>query len=257
MKQGFLWATTAFLLIVAGVTLATAGVGRIPLPKLLPEDKYGNLIMDRASSKAGLSPVLFSHWRHRVYFTCRVCHTDLGFVMKNGASEVTMEDIRNGLFCGACHNDEIAFQAQGEGTDCGRCHGIEALPEPVKFRQLRARAPAANFGNKIDWTKAIESGLIKPKNSLDGAYSPFEFDKALVMTPDNKTVPPVTFPHKKHTVWLGCENCHPEVFNIELKGTKRFTKQEMLNRRFCGLCHLTIAFPMDDCVRCHINIWPE
>ncbi|MGW8322919.1 MAG: ABC transporter permease subunit, partial [Thermodesulfobacteriota bacterium] len=80
---------TALLLVVAGVSLAVAGVGRIPLPEPLPEDKYGNLIMDRASSKAGLSPVVFSHWRHRVYFTCRVCHTDLGFVMKNGASEIT------------------------------------------------------------------------------------------------------------------------------------------------------------------------
>jgi len=247
----------AFFVAVGWVSLALAGVGRIPLPKLPSEDKYGNVIMDRVSSRTGIAPVVFSHWSHRVHFTCRVCHTDLGFTMKKGGSEVSMADIRNGLFCGACHNDDIAFSAGAEEVDCGRCHGIGALPEPVKFRQLRARAPAANFGNKIDWTKAIETGLIKPKNSVEGQYSPFEFEKSLVMEPGNKTVPAVTFPHKKHTAWLGCESCHPDVFNIELKGTLRFSKQEMLNARYCGLCHLNIAFPLDDCVRCHINVWPE
>ena len=25
----------------------------------------------------------------------------------------------------------------------------------------------------------------------------------------------------------------------------------ILNGEFCGVCHLTVAFPMDDCQRCH------
>ena len=25
----------------------------------------------------------------------------------------------------------------------------------------------------------------------------------------------------------------------------------ILKREFCGVCHLTVAFPMDDCKRCH------
>jgi hypothetical protein len=27
----------------------------------------------------------------------------------------------------------------------------------------------------------------------------------------------------------------------------------ILKREFCGVCHLTVAFPMNDCKRCHPN----
>lgn len=243
--------------VVVSVGLAYAGVGRVQLPKLPDPDKYGNVIMDRTSSKGGFSPVIFSHWSHRTLYTCRVCHTELGFLMRKGGSEITMKDIRNGLFCGACHNDVIAFSAMKDDIDCGICHGLTALPSAIKFSKLRARVPVANFGNRIDWVKALDTGAIRPKSSMEGQFQPFEFDKTLTMTPDNRTVPPVTFPHKTHTQWLGCESCHPDIFNIELKGTKRFSMRESLQGRFCGVCHLEVAFPMDDCVRCHINVWPE
>ena len=32
----------------------------------------------------------------------------------------------------------------------------------------------------------------------------------------------IIFSHKKHTVWNGCELCHPEIFNIQKKTTKHF-----------------------------------
>jgi hypothetical protein len=27
----------------------------------------------------------------------------------------------------------------------------------------------------------------------------------------------------------------------------------ILQREFCGVCHLTVAFPMNDCKRCHTD----
>jgi len=27
--------------------------------------------------------------------------------------------------------------------------------------------------------------------------------------------------------------------------------QYILETKFCGACHLTVAFPLDDCLRCH------
>jgi c(7)-type cytochrome triheme protein len=63
-------------------------------------------------------------------------------------------------------------------------------------------------------------------------------------------IPPAVFPHKDHTVWLDCDNCHPDLFNIKKKGT-HFSMNELLNGNFCGVCHTKVAFPMDECKRCH------
>jgi c(7)-type cytochrome triheme protein len=51
--------------------------------------------------------------------------------------------------------------------------------------------------------------------------------------------------------WLDCNNCHPDNFNIKKKTTKHFSMERILKREFCGVCHLTVAFPMDDCKRCY------
>ena len=51
---------------------------------------------------------------------CGDCHTKI-FRMKKGADKITMEDINQGKFCGACHNGEKAFKA-GDAASCGRCH---------------------------------------------------------------------------------------------------------------------------------------
>lgn len=65
------------------------------------------------SSKA----VVFSHWRHRARYSCRVCHYELGFELQANATPITEEDNRNGEFCGACHLT-VAFPLD----DCVRCH---------------------------------------------------------------------------------------------------------------------------------------
>ena len=47
---------------------------------------YGRVVINNASQKAGLAPVVFDHWLHRAKYTCRLCHIDIGFGMKAGAS---------------------------------------------------------------------------------------------------------------------------------------------------------------------------
>jgi len=64
-------------------------------------------------------------------------------------------------------------------------------------------------------------------------------------------VPPAIFSHKNHTAWLTCSNCHPEIFNIQKKTTKHFEMKMNLVGEFCGVCHMTVAFPMSDCRACH------
>jgi c(7)-type cytochrome triheme protein len=64
-------------------------------------------------------PAVFPHWRHRINFRCDACHDSL-FEMKRGGTPVTMDLIKQGEVCGACHNGNLAFNDGFE--NCSRCH---------------------------------------------------------------------------------------------------------------------------------------
>lgn len=80
--------------------------------------EYGDVILNKRSESEGVRPVIFPHWFHRIRFRCKVCHGELGFEMRAGANLVTMGDIIDGKFCGACHNGEIAWPTE----NCDLCH---------------------------------------------------------------------------------------------------------------------------------------
>ena len=80
--------------------------------------EYGDVVLNRASDKAGVRPVVFPHWFHRIRFRCKVCHSELGFKMRAGANVVQMNDIVAGKFCGMCHNGQVAWAADR----CDLCH---------------------------------------------------------------------------------------------------------------------------------------
>ena len=80
--------------------------------------EYGDVVLNRSSEKSGVRPVVFPHWFHRIRFSCKVCHAELGFKMRAGANVVQMSDIIDGKFCGMCHNSQVAW-----GPDrCDLCH---------------------------------------------------------------------------------------------------------------------------------------
>lgn len=82
------------------------------------EAEYADVVLNRNSEKEGVRPVIYPHWFHRIRFQCRVCHSEMGFEMRAGANNVTMEGIIDGKFCGACHNGEIAWSVD----NCDLCH---------------------------------------------------------------------------------------------------------------------------------------
>lgn len=88
--------------------------------------EYGDVVLDRNSSKQGMRAVVFPHWFHRIRYRCKVCHSELGFKMRAGANQVMMNDIINGKFCGMCHNGQVAWSPER----CDLCHsakpGIQA-----------------------------------------------------------------------------------------------------------------------------------
>jgi len=80
--------------------------------------EYGDVLMNNFSDAAGMRPVVFPHWFHRIRFRCKVCHADLGFKMQAGGNQINMLKIIDGEYCGACHNGEVAWSVE----NCDVCH---------------------------------------------------------------------------------------------------------------------------------------
>jgi c(7)-type cytochrome triheme protein len=226
-------------------------------PKL---HEYGNVVMNNFSEKQKMAPVVFKHWLHRAKYTCRLCHVDIGFAMQAGATGITETDNNAGMYCGACHNGKEAFgplQTTSLGstvTTCDRCH---SLGKDVKFKydfyEFRKQFPPERFGNGIDWLKAEEQGLLSLSDHLEGIsikrtkiQEPQEFD----LSAKEPNMPDIVFSHKKHTVWNGCELCHPEIFGVK-KDSAPYSMQDIFAGKYCGACHDKVAFANIDCQRCH------
>src|SRR5210317_637079 len=71
--------------------------------------EYADVVLNRVSEINDIRPVIFPHWFHRIRFRCKVCHNELGFIMRAGANEIDMGKIIDGQYCGTCHNDNIAW----------------------------------------------------------------------------------------------------------------------------------------------------
>jgi c(7)-type cytochrome triheme protein len=102
--------------------------------------EYGDVVINNYSDGAGMRPVVFPHWFHRVRFRCKVCHGDLGFQFKAGGNQINMLKIIDGQFCGACHNGELAWSAE----NCNLCHSAKPkTPTHVHESTLQKLGPAA------------------------------------------------------------------------------------------------------------------
>jgi c(7)-type cytochrome triheme protein len=240
----------AVCMVLFGAVVANTDLFK--LPDLQPFYQYGNVLIDRTSSLNNVPSVSFSHWNHRLRYTCRVCHIELGFQMAVNATEITEEMNRDGEYCGFCHNGKDSFGHTRK--HCKRCHNGDISYSNRHFKRL-SRLPRSEYGNKIDWTLALKRRMIRPKRSiLDPEYEPIKFDKLLELSADWSMAPMSIFPHKDHNTWLECENCHPDIFNIKKKSTEHLSMAQIIKGKFCGVCHLSIAFPMQDCRRCHPTV---
>ena len=102
--------------------------------------EYADVVINNYADAAGMRPVVFPHWYHRIRFRCKVCHADLGFKFKAGGNNITMAKIIDGKFCGACHNGEISWSVE----NCGMCHsGVPGTPTHISGSTVqRLVAPA-------------------------------------------------------------------------------------------------------------------
>ena len=261
MKRG-----SALLLLMALTSTVQAQQPPAKKRRPLPHE-YGTVTIDNHSSKAGLSPVVFEHWLHRAKFTCRLCHVDVGFAMKAGATDIKAADNARGFYCGSCHNGKLVSDGRKVFESCSqarpreqrpaclRCHtsGKDVKPD-VDFGSFARGLPRGRFGNGIDWEKAEEDHLISPVDHLDGisiGRTSLTAQRDFDLKPKLEGMPDIIFSHKKHTVWNGCELCHPEIFVGVRRGTTKYSMVQIFEGKYCGVCHSTVAFPTLDCQRCH------
>lgn len=102
------------------------------------EAEYGDVVINNFSDAAGMRPVVFPHWFHRVRFRCKVCHADLGFEFKAGGNRIDMLKIIDGQFCGSCHNGELAWSVE----NCNLCHSAKpGTPTQVHESTLQKLQP--------------------------------------------------------------------------------------------------------------------
>ncbi|MGA8146128.1 MAG: c(7)-type cytochrome triheme domain-containing protein [Gallionellaceae bacterium] len=127
---------------------------------------------------------------------------------------------------------------------------INELQEPqVVLSQLPDRG-SQGVGNQVRWVDALESGAIKPRRSRllpEPDVPVLDMDVLLDLGGSMRIV---RFPHKAHTEWLGCNNCHDEIFKPKI-GSNPIQMYQILNGEQCGRCHGAVSFPVWQCKFCH------
>lgn len=127
-------------------------------------------------------------------------------------------------------------------------------PPKVAFESL----PQAEWGNYVNWVNAIQDSKVKPRtDKLGTGEAPMVMDLDIIREVKS-TVPDLVFPHKAHTEWLDCSNCHPDVF-IPQQGANVMNMSQILLGQKCGVCHGKVSFPVTTktCKLCHAKSKPD
>lgn len=124
------------------------------------------------------------------------------------------------------------------------------LQEPAEALSV---LPPDSAGNKVRWVRALEHGYISPRTNIYPETSIEVLDLDIVMRRTG-SANFVRFPHRPHTEWLDCSNCHDALF-VPKAGATPVTMLAILSGEYCGRCHGAVAFPLTECNRCH-NVSP-
>jgi c(7)-type cytochrome triheme protein len=252
--------------LLAALVAAPARAEKPIFPEHPQPFRYGTVLLDRTSAAAGMAPVAFEHWRHRLRYTCRLCHVDVGFAMLRGGSQVSAESNRSGLHCGACHNGTTRFagapifascseeKARPPDRACGRCHGRHQRPGYRNEYELFARNLPRDGEGLVDWEEAERRAFKKPDDFVEGVSlrpDRLAIDRNFSISAIGTWLGQVAFSHQKHAAWSGCESCHPEIFPSTRRGAIAYKMKDIVAGEYCGACHNKVAFPVSTCLRCH------
>jgi c(7)-type cytochrome triheme protein len=133
-----------------------------------------------------------------------------------------------------------------DGVHDPRGPGLAQLQQPA---EALTPLPRDTAGNLVHWVQALDSGAINPRSNLQPGAGERVLDQDLIIAKFG-SMPAVKFPHRQHTLWLDCDNCHNALFK-DVAGANKFSMTAILNGEQCGLCHGAVAFPLTECNRCH------
>jgi len=124
--------------------------------------------------------------------------------------------------------------------------GVQLLQNPSEaLRDM----PHDVVGNQVNWVRALDRGYINPRINLYSNTKSKVLDLDILRR-NTGEMNVVLFPHRQHTEWLDCTNCHEWLFKSKAGSTK-FSMFDILKGEFCGRCHGAVAFPLTQCNRCH------
>jgi c(7)-type cytochrome triheme protein len=125
--------------------------------------------------------------------------------------------------------------------------GTHALQPPMTAFETLPKSPA---GNRVNWMQALNEKKVDPRwDRNDPKAEPTVMDLNIVRKVKG-SMPDVVYPHKQHTEWLDCSNCHPAIFTPQ-SGANQISMAAILLGQKCGVCHGKVAFPVSECRLCH------
>lgn len=133
-----------------------------------------------------------------------------------------------------------------DGIHDPRSRGTKILQQPQEA--LTGLTPDT-AGNQVRWVQALEKGEIRPREKLFPKTVVRKLDQDIILDVKGG-MPAVRFPHRQHTEWLDCVNCHDGIFK-EQTGASKISMFKILQGEQCGVCHGAVAFPLTECARCH------
>ena len=217
-------------------------------------------------NKTGVT--IFDHALHLdMDFGCDDCHPDL-FVPKADGNDMTMSAMKDGEYCGACHDGDSAFSSQG---DCTTCHAGD-----VKMQGETTGTTLFSHSLHLEMDFGCDDchpDLFIPKkdgnnmtmaamNDGEQCGACHDGDTAFSTKGDCTTCHAgdvkggrTVFSHSAHLdMDFGCSDCHPDLFKPK-KGSNGLNMAAMEDGKQCGACHDgNTAFSVSnraDCSGCH------
>jgi len=168
------------------------------------------------------------------------------------ASRGAQYEVDSGVGIGKRWRDNREFATEVKTEDLGK-DGIhdpknKAISDLQEPSDALSAFPLDRRGD-VDWVKAMDLGVIKPRADIQGNSKMMSFDMDILFKGTDK-MPWVKFRHLTHTNSMACSSCHPAVF-IQKKGANNLSMDSILAGEQCGVCHGKAAFALWTCERCH------
>lgn len=215
-----------------------------------------------AAGSARSRLIVAEFWQHKIGRSARrgtllACLVALGLLSGMGTVQAQLAFLRAAPSSAGGASDEATAGAKAEEAHAARrtIDGDFYDPANPDDRMLQRHGNATQHLPKDsvgfpDWMRALLQGDITPRSSVSGKEKMEVLDLDVIMR-NTKEMPNVRFPHRSHTLWLACSNCHPAPF-AAVAGANQIRMADIFRGQFCGVCHDRVAFvTFYSCNRCH------